>query len=118
MADKKMTSKGGGSLKAAKVPVATPAATTAPAVDWSLLSNPSSSSSTAVRSTDQTIRSLLTDIHELQLERANAAAVHATNASQIAALTANLQDAIVVQQQMQTKIQLLEYGLQVERRQN
>ena len=74
--------------------------------------------SLASRSSDQIIRALLVDLHELQLERASAAAIHATNASQIANLTANLQDAIMIQQQLQTKVQLLEYGLLVERREN
>lgn len=79
---------------------------------------PPSSSDLASVGHRLTVRALMMEIHQLQIERHQAANVHANQAAQIGSLTTSLQDALLVQQHLQTKIQLLEYGIKLERRQN
>ena len=109
--------------KAAPAAHTTTAATTSStpaAVDWAALQASASQLSSNKAAADQrlTIHALLREIHAMQLERLTAAQTHAAYAAQISALSANLQDALTIQAQMQVKIQLLEYGLKLERTKN
>ena len=64
------------------------------------------------------LHSLLRDLHALSLERMQAAAVSQSLSAQVSALEANLSDSVRMQAAMQAKIQVLEYGLRIERRHN